>query len=162
MGRGTTVKLTDNTSLVDALFQASAREGVLTAAILVRDEIRARAPIESEAEYEEHSAGRSVHRKGKMGRKRRPKPGTLKRSIHWEMSEQEGQGGSAAAGKVEPNASATTAFVGNKKWTYYGMFTEFGTTREPARPFFLPGIEAAKSKAAAAMTDRIARAAEGR
>jgi HK97 gp10 family phage protein len=38
---------------------------------------------------------------------------------------------------------------------HYAIFNEFGTSRMPARPFFRPGIEAARQKVAALLTSGI-------
>lgn len=39
---------------------------------------------------------------------------------------------------------------------HYAIFDEFGTSKQPARPFFRPGVQAAAPRAQALMVERIA------
>lgn len=103
---------------------AKVSEGaVRAAAALVRDEAIARAPIRSQP-------GVKYDRKGKSGRARLP--GHLKRSIRVKKVRRSGK---------------SVHYVVTVGRAFYGMFSEFGTSRQAARPWFRPALDASASRA---------------
>ncbi len=111
---------------VSAAIDAGARRGLIIAAALVKEAIRVNTPIEAEQNAEGH-----LHWRTKAGRRQmRPKPGTLKKSIHYVIDE-----------------ASMEAWVTNRGRTFYGKFLEFGTSRMPAHPFMGPVVEAVKTAA---------------
>ena len=65
----------------------------------------------------------------------------------------------AKADRRRQSASATVQIErsGPDGTEHYAIFNEYGTSHQPAKPFFRPGVEAAKPQVASLMTSQLTR-----
>ena len=122
-------------ALPDEIARKVAQDSVRKGAVIIQREAQARAPVQ---------AGDRVHRISTSKRAKKyskgRKPGFLRASI-----------------LVRLNRAATTAgsplvySIGWSKDAYYGLFQEFGSRHQPARPFLRPAADSKFEEAVAAI-----------
>lgn len=124
-------------ALPDEVAKKVAQQSMRKGAAIIQREAQARAPVQEGDRVHRISTSRRA-KKFSKGRK----PGFLKASILVRLN----------------NALATAASplvysIGWSRDAFYGMFQEFGTRRQPARPFLRPAADSRFAEAVQAVGD---------